>query len=209
MINRYPHHSQLAALCAEAYGTHSFHAKDLEGLHRHMDMKMAEWPEVQVIALRGTEFTGAFTNGGWRDIVRDLMVLPTRVPGVGIGHAGFLIGAGDVFSTLGPKLKKDKPIICTGHSLGAAVAQALALILKQHGWHVLEYVGFGCPRVFAGSPDWGAVKVYHYQHGGDIVPRLLPPGLLYRHPAAARVIGKHRWLPSFEDHDIHHYCREV
>ncbi|BFM20512.1 lipase family protein [Gilvimarinus japonicus] len=206
---RPPHHKALASLCAEAYGSHTFVARELEGLHRHMDVKVNEWPEVQVIALRGTEFTDALFNGGWADIVRDLLVWPKRIPGVGVGHAGFITGGADVFQTVVPRLSLDKPIICTGHSLGAAVAQVLALLLKQSGLPVVEYVGFGCPRVFAGKPDWGDVAVTHYQHSADIVPLLLPPGLLYRHPAKACVIGKRHFWPSFKYHDIHHYCREV
>ncbi len=206
---RYPHHRQLAELSAEAYGAHTFAAHELEGLHRVMDMKVKQWPEVQVIALRGTEFTGLFSNGGWRDIVRDLLVMPRKMEGVGVGHRGFITGAADVFQTLVPLLDAKKPIICTGHSLGAAVAQALALLLNLHGFYVLEYVGFGCPRVFSGKPDWGRVRVSHYRYGRDIVPSLLPPGLLYRHPNKAIQLGAKRWLPSFDDHDINHYVREV
>jgi len=203
---RPPHHKDLADLCAEAYNSHTFAVRQLEGLHKVMDIKVDEWSRAQVVALRGTE---PLLKGGWADVVRDLMVYPKHIPDVGVGHAGFITGGAHVFETVVPFLSLHKPIICTGHSLGAAVAQVLALLLKQSGLPVIEYVGFGRPRVLAGQRDWGDVKMTHYRHSADIVPLLLPPGLLYRHPVKASVIGKRRFWPSFKHHDITHYCREV
>lgn len=78
-------------------------------------------------------------------------------------------------------------IVVTGHSLGAAVATLAVASLRQMG-HVVDFYGYGCPRVgnslFADfvtnqAPAMG--NNYRVTHNDDLIPRLPPAVLDYRH----------------------------
>jgi hypothetical protein len=197
-------HSALAEVCRESYQRHTTKINDIEVLIKNIN-------GVQVVAFRGTEATGALGNGGWVDILRDLWLRPKRDKRVGWGHAGFISGGLLVMDKkLRKQLNPNAPVICTGHSLGAALAQVCALGLSYHGFNVTQWVGFGAPRVFAGKRDWGNIKLASYKNGNDIVPTWLPPGLLYRHPVAPKNIGRpSQSKANWDDHDINLYVNEL
>ena len=80
-----------------------------------------------------------------------------------------------------------KPLFVTGHSLGGALAVLAAKFCVSIGVTPCAVYTFGMPRVggerFAGeynSSSLGAIT-YRLVHGDDIVPRVPPPELGYRH----------------------------
>ncbi len=198
-------HAFLAELSREAYERQTFKTHEVEGLLGRASTEYSE--TTQIISVRGTEFTGALKNGGMLDILRDLLVLPKYAQDIGVGHWGFLSGARRVLIEILDDLDPSLPIICTGHSMGAAVSLALSRFLIRQGFNVVEWVGFGAPRVFAKKLDWGDTQITHYQYGRDLITEWLPPGLIYQHQVPAIKIGKPKyWLPNLHDHNVDLYA---
>ncbi|WP_338109504.1 lipase family protein [Pseudomaricurvus alkylphenolicus] len=191
-------HRQLALFAKEAYHRHTVSVHGVEVL-------VIQFRGHQVLAFRGTQADKLV------DIVRDLWVRPRRSTRLGWGHAGFMNGATRILDLkLRDVIDKRKPILCTGHSAGGAIAQACALALRYHRYHVKAWVGFGSPRVFAGARDWDETELHHYRFGNDIVPKWLPPGLIYRHPVVATNLGQaEKAWPNWADHDMDNYVRAL
>jgi triacylglycerol lipase len=106
----------------------------------------------------------------------------------GYVHRGFLAYARAAFFYLSPVFETwgPKPLIFTGHSLGAAAAVIAAAHYANLGHEIAAVYTFGCPRV--GNDEFcdyaqDAFGENHFRHvnGHDGVP-LLPPWLVkYRH----------------------------
>lgn len=167
-----------------------------------------------VIVIRGTEISGTPSDGFWGkvknlwDVVRDLRILPwpVKIDHMEVfGHAGFVKGASKIFDVVGPLAMRHKPakVYVTGHSLGAAEAQVVGLMLASDG-HDVEVVGFGSPRIFFTDieiPENCSIKLYRY--GKDLVTHV-PYG---RHLVEPINIGKpYSWFWNIHDHDIEKYC---
>ena len=94
----------------------------------------------------------------------------------------------------------------TGHSRGAALAVLCALDLQYNfPDRCYEAVLFGCPRVgnaaFARSYDRRVFMTMRVEQGADIVCRVPPAVLGYRHVGMRCRVGPRRLLPvSFLDH---------
>ena len=195
-------HRDLLDLVIENDKKFTFVAGELEVL-------VEERGDIAIISIRGTEGDRMFSEGGWRDVIRDLLFIPYSPHWLkGIGHYGFLRGAEIVLDKVGAKVSKDKRLVFTGHSLGAAVGLACTLLAEIRGWKVEEFVGFGTPRVFYTerkkiNPN---VKYTLYRNGKDIVPKI--PFLLGRRIVKETRYGKsrRRW-PNVSDHRLKHYDR--
>ena len=133
---------------------------------------VTEFAGYQVVAPRGTEADALISGNGWRDIVRDLRVIPWKDKRVGWSHAGFLKGArGIVDRGLFGMLRRAKPIVLVGHSLGGAIALNAAALLHAEGFDVHHVVTFGSPRTFKKGTakrfrDTG-INTVQYSNDGD------------------------------------------
>lgn len=195
-------HSELAEICLKASTHHSAEVAELEYL-------IEDQEDQTILSIRSTEANGFLHNGGWRDILRDLRILPTKHPSAGWGHSGFLKGADRVAKSLKGLISKDKPLILCGHSLGGAIASALVPILCNHGYLVAGCVSFGAPRVFIGGRKY-CVEMVHYRYGKDIVCCLPPTWLGFRRCGVTVEVGTvGNPFPNFSDHSIKKYIRAI
>lgn len=184
-------HADICALVEQGYERHT-------GSYREVEYHLVQMAAVQVLVFRGTEASKFFSGSGWRDVIRDIRILPWYDKRTGWSHSGFLKGARGVVDQI---QLRDKPVIVTGHSLGAAISLLAGLILHADGHHVLEWVGFGCPRT-----GWGRglpFPGHHYRHRGDIVTQI--PGI-YRHRIEPVQLGEGRGS-NWTDHDIGAYLQ--
>ena len=109
-------------------------------------------------------------------------------------------------------------LICTGHSLGAAVATLAALYYGERYPGQVSYIGFGSPRVGNGTfARFFATKVTDYTrvvNGRDPVPKVPPPGE-YTHVGAETHVGRRDPYPAIAaltdlpDHDIANYIHNL
>lgn len=112
-------------------------------------------------------------------------------------HSGFhevwLETKKDVLRQVRAALKKRpqvKTVLCVGHSLGGAIAQLDAVYLRNmlSKRIAIENITFGCPRV--GNERWANqvdrvldTNQVRIVYENDIVPRLAPSSLGFRHPS--------------------------
>lgn len=123
----------------------------------------------QVIAVRGT----SNSENAMLDIAFRLM--PDDKTGIRL-HQGFAYAAGLIYEELRPLLKKNYRIRSTGHSLGGAVAQILAMYLDADGFEVGRIVTFGQPKVtnIPGANRFQHLEILRVVTPTDVVP-LVPP----------------------------------
>ena len=131
-----------------------------------------------IICFRGTE------PDQLSDILADLRAWPKRAQERGRVHSGFANALNLVYSEIveyldAQQFDDDCRIMCTGHSLGAALATIMASRLDAN-----ELYTFGSPRVgdrhFVKEMSTDKIKHYRFVNNNDIVTRV-PPPLLYRH----------------------------
>lgn len=87
-------------------------------------------------------FEGSHDMPDWLHDFQAIMIRPPSLNGIGV-HQGFYNGLETVLSALIPTLK---PIIITGHSLGAGRAPIFAAMLLEKGAPVKKLVLFGAPN---------------------------------------------------------------
>lgn len=170
--------------------------------------------EADYLIFRGTQVVSEpagsiikLIRNSW-DIIRNLRIWPWPVKIKGStykGHAGFIRGAVRVARFIRPQLRKNKPLVVAGHSLGGAIALVVGLLVGRG--KPVNIITLGCPRVF-----WSPVKIPEnakitmYRCGRDIVS-YIPLG---RHPVPLTVVGKPKKLwPSTADHRIREYIRAI
>lgn len=136
-----------------------------------------------VIALRGTEPSKI------NDIIADLKVWRTSLPGDQEVHAGFLEEVDDIWYPTYKKFleyfhnNKGMNVWITGHSLGGAMGTIFAqrLCIRDHADHITMFT-YGSPRV--GNRAFGrkiTCDHYRFVNNNDIVPRLPTPFFGYKH----------------------------
>lgn len=132
-----------------------------------------------VLACRGTEITE------WNDIKADANAMMSVIEAVGNVHSGFNREVDDLWPLLEEMLRGvQQPIWFCGHSLGGAMATICAYRCKKsaiacdpHELHT-----FGSPRV--GCKKYvrhAQVTHYRWVHNNDIVTRVPPAWMGYRH----------------------------
>lgn len=132
-----------------------------------------------IVACRGTE------PNEWNDVKADVNVLSVLAESVGRVHRGFKKEVDDLW----PRLEKaladnEKTLWFTGHSLGGAMATICAgrCKLSSIPSDPQGLFTFGSPRV--GNHRYiNYVRIHHYRwvNNNDIVTRVPPPWMGYRH----------------------------
>jgi hypothetical protein len=143
---------------------------------------LAEGPDFAVLAFRGSDDLAAW--------VTNLNALPAPWRGGGKAHRGFAAALDAVWPEVEAALARSaRPLLCTGHSLGAALATLAASLRPEAALYT-----FGSPRVGDGGfetatrrrPGHAARFVNHR----DVVCRLPSARLGYRHVGEVFVIDR-------------------
>jgi hypothetical protein len=156
----YRHPQEAASLALGRFGYRSFNSLLRRGGRDYLLLveDAAHW----VIAVRGTdEYRDWLTNF-------ELIFRPTPFGRVHQGYyraaTGFLPELLDVLPASG-----DRPLLVTGHSMGAAVAALLALALERAGRPVAALYTFGQPQT--GLRDYhraqSEIRYVRFVHGAD------------------------------------------
>ena len=166
--------------------------------------------EYQVVAFRGTEASLFFSGGGWRDIIRDLRVIPWHDKRVGWAHSGFLKGARGVVDTyLVKELDKNKPTYLTGHSLGGALAVVAAKLMHEEGFNVCGTRTFGAPRSLLKSSlesyKAADLDTVEYSNLGDPIPDIPFRFFKFRHINEVFTPRRRNGYSVMRNHMIPHY----
>jgi len=142
-----------------------------------------------VIVCRGTE------PNEWNDIQADANALTAIADPVGRVHVGFKREVDDLWPLIEEAIRdNDKPLWFTGHSLGGAMATICAgrcKVSKFKSSPTALYT-YGSPRV--GSKRYvNFVSLTHYRwvNNNDIVCRVPPPWLGYRHAGTECYLDAH------------------
>lgn len=132
-----------------------------------------------VVACRGTE------PDQWNDLHADANALLAAVGTLGRVHSGFNREVNDIWPDLKTALRAlHLPVWISGHSLGGAMATICAYRCRTSSLalHPRELHTFGSPRVgCARYSRLAGVTHFRWVHNNDIVTRLPPPWLGYRH----------------------------
>lgn len=125
--------------------------------------------KTQIILMRGTSnLENAFV-----DIALQLM--PDEKSGVKL-HQGFAQSASNVYQQVLPLLKKDYKIITSGHSLGGAIANIIAMYLYVDKFNIEKTITYGQPKVtnVTGARKYAHLDLIRVVTPKDVVP-LVPP----------------------------------
>jgi len=123
----------------------------------------------QEILIRGT------ANG--RNVLYDLQFARRYDKRLGISlHAGFDAMAQALYADILPRLDKSDDLVIFGHSLGAAEAVILSMLLSQDGFRIAMVYASGGPRLTdrEGEAKYDGLPILRIVNQGDPVP-LLPP----------------------------------
>lgn len=134
-----------------------------------------------IICFRGTE------PDKMTDILADLKAWPKRSRERGLVHFGFAQALDKVYDKINERLEQvsnnvseDVRVICTGHSLGAALATLCASRIDAH-----EVYTFGSPRVgtrsFVKEMNNDGIKHYRFVNNNDVVTSVPLALMAYRH----------------------------
>lgn len=190
--------------------------------------------DVQAFILKTPTFTALSFRGTTPTSLRDWRYnfkLGKRKFGIGKAHAGFVAEWSACKSHVMQNVYRDKPLLLTGHSKGAALATLAAYDLKCLGFKILNCYTYGSPRVgdrlWAETYDKLRVPTFRCTHSNDPVPRT-PSFIRFRH-VGTRVyvkdtggtIVRPSWWELFyhkvtsfhfdaiRDHDIKEYERDL
>lgn len=142
-----------------------------------------------VIVCRGTE------PNEWNDIKADLNAWTELAEPTGRVHRGFKREVDDIWPFLEATLVDERRVVWfTGHSLGGAMATICAGRCKHGAFTASprEVMTFGSPRV--GTRNYltsAGVPHIRWVNNNDIVTRLPPTWLRYRHTGIRMYIDRH------------------
>jgi hypothetical protein len=141
---------------------------------KEVECWVEEFDSHTIVAYRGTEGSGIFSKGGWRDLTRDIRAFPWKDKRIGWCHAGFLKGARRVVDKhLMTMVSRAKPVIFIGHSLGGALSVISAILMKLAGFNVTGLITFGAPRALYKSAYRVAkslkIPTWQFSNPGDPV----------------------------------------
>jgi predicted lipase len=129
--------------------------------------------KTQVVSIRGTN--------NLANVREDAEILQSNNQKLGIYvHKGFDEDANLIYHDLLPFLDKDKELIFTGHSLGAAVSTLLMMYLHEDGFKIGLSVNFGQPKVTnsIGAEKYAFLPLLRVVDENDVVPLLPPTSLI-------------------------------
>jgi hypothetical protein len=127
----------------------------------------------QLVSIRGT--------ANIKNAIEDLEYLQTKDDQLGIYvHDGFREDSQLVYRDLLPHLDKDKKVLLTGHSLGAAISTLLMMYLQEDGFDVGLSVNFGQPKVTnkKGVFKYQFLPLLRVVDENDVVPMMPATSLL-------------------------------
>ena len=158
---------------------------------------------------------GTTDDAGWRD---DFSIWPRHFAELGSYHEGFGGNGIRLFGELEPHLPAPGHGMFTtyvGHSLGAALAQVLAVMHTRSFFGAHRLVTFGCPRgaalwnFHAGSYLRTARDIRRFVRAGDPIPDV-PFRPLYKHLTRPSMIGvRTKSLDPMSNHDINLYGSDL
>jgi triacylglycerol lipase len=185
-----------------------------------------------VIACRGTE------PNEWNDVRADANVRTVLAETTGKVHRGFKAEVDDLWPMIETALiDNDAPLYFCGHSLGGAMATICAgrCYLSHINSNPRELFTYGSPRV--GDKryiNYVQLDHYRYVNNNDIVTRVPPAFLGYRHCGSEVYLDRHgniqklglimkrrdRWrgffrslwkgkIDHFADHSVHRYIAAI
>lgn len=185
-----------------------------------------------VVACRGTE------PNEWNDLRADANAAMAVVGSIGKVHSGFNTEVDDLWPMLEDLLRNnERPVWFCGHSLGGAMATICAsrCIQSSISSNPEELHTFGSPRV--GCKRYvrqQGLRHYRWVHNNDIVTRVPPPWMGYRHGGEEIYLdrfgrirkltgvlrSRDRWrgfvsglrkgsIDPFADHSIHLYATHI
>lgn len=198
-------HLRIAKLVKKAYTKKTFSVNEIE-------FWVKKEAEATLILFRGTELSHLDSHTFYEkakdhiDTLRDIRTMPWRDCKTSLwGHAGFLRGARKVVKKIEEEMPdKETPLVISGHSLGGAIACAVAVFLSRKGYNIKELVGLASPRVFLGKVKGLDFPITLYRNSGDLIT-MVPWG---RHMAALTKIGpKHS--PQLKSHPIDKYITSL
>jgi len=181
-------YSELMRLCREyasiRYGTVQQARADWDGYYGRLEVVeiastrnryLIGWSRdglLQEVVIRGT------TN--MKNALYDLRFRRHWNPELGLYlHAGFEAMALALYRDLLPRLEPEGELVLFGHSLGAAEAVILGMLLERDGYRVRRIYATGQPKVTdrAGAAKYRELPVIRVVNENDPVP-LLPPSSL-------------------------------
>lgn len=127
----------------------------------------------QLVSIRGT--------ANVKNAIEDMEYLQTKDTRLDIFvHDGFNEDTELVYRDLLPHLDKNKEILLTGHSLGAAVSTLLMMYFKEDGYTLGQLINFGQPKVTnkAGVAKYQSLPLLRVIDENDIVPMMPATTLL-------------------------------
>ena len=142
-----------------------------------------------IICFRGTE------PDQLTDVLSDLKAWPKRSRERGLVHFGFAQALDRVYDKMMEQIQrfdmsKVEKVICTGHSLGGALATLMASRIDAE-----EAYTFGSPRVgtssFVKEMKADKIKLYRFVNNNDIVTKVPLALMGYRHYGELVYINHH------------------
>jgi triacylglycerol lipase len=170
-VMRYETEAVIRATIGAAYD--SFELVDLPATRNRYMLGTLDSAKRQEIWIRGT--------ANFRNALYDLRFEKHRNDRLGIDlHAGFEAMALAVHKDILPRLRRDCDLVIFGHSLGAAEAIILAMLLDVDGYRVKQVYASGAPRVTdqAGEAKFDYLPILRIVNHGDPVPSLPPRGIV-------------------------------
>ncbi|MDA1177384.1 MAG: lipase family protein [Planctomycetota bacterium] len=145
-----------------------------------------------IVVCRGTE------PNQWNDLQADANAIMAVAETAGRVHFGFKSEVDALWPMIEPSIRgHDKPLWFTGHSLGGAMATICAgrcMLSKAHTNPTALYT-FGSPRV--GNRryvNFAPITHYRWVNNNDIVCRVPPPWMGYRHAGTECYLDAHGTL---------------
>jgi len=142
-----------------------------------------------VIVCRGTE------PHEWNDVEADVNAVMAVAETAGKVHVGFNSEVNALWPMMEPFIRNlDKPLWLTGHSLGGAMATICAgrcKLSQEHATPTALYT-FGSPRVGNRQyVNYAPITHYRWVNNNDIVCRVPPPWMGYRHAGTECYLDAH------------------
>ena len=162
--------------------------------------------KTQTISVRGT--------ANIKNAKQDAEYIPIKDKELGIYvHKGFDSTSKDVYNDVKPFLNKDFTIICTGHSLGAAISTLLMIRLEIDGFKLGQSINFGQLKITnkTGAIKYSKLPLLRVVDRKDLVP-LCPPATLldsihgtYRHFGREALLLNGKHFSYLEEHDAERF----
>jgi hypothetical protein len=170
-----------------------------ERIHADWDGRYEQLEVVEVEATRNRYLLAVLPRGrqevvirgtaNWTNALFDVRIRRHWNAELGIElHKGFEEIATALLQDLAPRLRPERELVLFGHSLGAAEAVILGLLLEHRGYSVRRVYASGQPRITdtAGARRCGGFPVLRILNANDPVPLLpsvrdLAPARSYRH----------------------------